>query len=165
MAGFYFLFRILFDSVCGIFSSSVPWMLNPCYDAWLTLNGAQKISVWHTYPPKHIVNTVFASKFHWSESSRLLTNKPQIVSTISGIRIRDMTPCTTWGPTEGGRLNNFSFVFFCLCLVAGEKAIVCDQCGAQFQKEDALEAHRQIHTGVKQTLIHTNAHIKHTQMS
>ncbi|KAI4877925.1 hypothetical protein NFI96_017419 [Prochilodus magdalenae] len=29
---------------------------------------------------------------------------------------------------------------------AGEKAIVCDQCGAQFQKEDALEAHRQIHT-------------------
>ncbi|KAL6470009.1 hypothetical protein MHYP_G00211280 [Metynnis hypsauchen] len=30
--------------------------------------------------------------------------------------------------------------------VAGEKAIVCDQCGAQFQKEDALEAHRQIHT-------------------
>uniref|UniRef100_A0A672M8S3 Zinc finger and BTB domain containing 16a n=1 Tax=Sinocyclocheilus grahami TaxID=75366 RepID=A0A672M8S3_SINGR len=30
---------------------------------------------------------------------------------------------------------------------AGEKAIVCDQCGAQFQKEDALEAHRQIHTG------------------
>lgn len=30
---------------------------------------------------------------------------------------------------------------------AGEKAIVCDQCGAQFQTEESLEAHRQIHTG------------------
>ncbi|MFT7818586.1 hypothetical protein AGIG_G24598 [Arapaima gigas] len=29
---------------------------------------------------------------------------------------------------------------------AGAKAIVCDQCGAQFPKEDDLEAHRQIHT-------------------
>ncbi|KAK3531864.1 hypothetical protein QTP70_032768 [Hemibagrus guttatus] len=29
----------------------------------------------------------------------------------------------------------------------GPKALVCDQCGAQFSKEDALEAHRQTHTG------------------
>ncbi|KAI4879294.1 hypothetical protein NFI96_002867 [Prochilodus magdalenae] len=29
---------------------------------------------------------------------------------------------------------------------AGPKALVCDQCGAQFSKEDALEAHRQTHT-------------------
>lgn len=30
---------------------------------------------------------------------------------------------------------------------AGAKAFVCDQCGAQFSKEDALETHRQTHTG------------------
>uniref|UniRef100_A0A8C0ICL9 Zinc finger and BTB domain-containing protein 16 n=1 Tax=Bubo bubo TaxID=30461 RepID=A0A8C0ICL9_BUBBB len=30
---------------------------------------------------------------------------------------------------------------------AGAKALVCDQCGAQFSKEDALETHRQTHTG------------------
>lgn len=30
---------------------------------------------------------------------------------------------------------------------AGAKALVCDQCGAQFSKEDALETHRQAHTG------------------
>ncbi|XP_072467162.1 zinc finger and BTB domain-containing protein 16 isoform X3 [Notamacropus eugenii] len=29
----------------------------------------------------------------------------------------------------------------------GAKAFVCDQCGAQFSKEDALETHRQTHTG------------------
>ncbi|XP_054659399.1 zinc finger and BTB domain-containing protein 16 isoform X7 [Grus americana] len=29
---------------------------------------------------------------------------------------------------------------------AGAKALVCDQCGAQFSKEDALETHRQTHT-------------------
>ncbi|EMP35123.1 Zinc finger and BTB domain-containing protein 16 [Chelonia mydas] len=29
---------------------------------------------------------------------------------------------------------------------SGAKAFVCDQCGAQFSKEDALEAHRQTHT-------------------
>lgn len=34
------------------------------------------------------------------------------------------------------------------CCAAGEKAIVCDQCGAQFQTEESLEAHRQIHTGM-----------------
>lgn len=38
---------------------------------------------------------------------------------------------------------------------AGEKAIVCDQCGAQFQTEESLEAHRQIHTG---TETHTHTH-------
>lgn len=32
-------------------------------------------------------------------------------------------------------------------LSAGAKAFVCDQCGAQFSKEDALETHRQTHTG------------------
>lgn len=32
-------------------------------------------------------------------------------------------------------------------LAAGAKAFVCDQCGAQFSKEDALETHRQTHTG------------------
>lgn len=37
----------------------------------------------------------------------------------------------------------FSFVF-----LAGAKAFVCDQCGAQFSKEDALETHRQTHTGM-----------------
>lgn len=31
---------------------------------------------------------------------------------------------------------------------AGAKALVCDQCGAQFSKEDALETHRQTHTGM-----------------
>lgn len=51
----------------------------------------------------------------------------------------------------------------CLCVsfcpaAAGEKAIVCDQCGAQFQTEESLEAHRQIHTG------NTHAHT-HTQTS
>lgn len=71
-----------------------------------------------------------------------------------------MTPCITRGPLKWCRFNNFSIFF---CLVAGEKAIVCDQCGAQFQKEDALEAHRQIHTGATQTPTQT-AHIKHTQM-
>ncbi|XP_074929567.1 zinc finger and BTB domain-containing protein 16 isoform X2 [Chelonoidis abingdonii] len=30
---------------------------------------------------------------------------------------------------------------------AGAKAFVCDQCGTQFSKEDALETHRQTHTG------------------
>uniref|UniRef100_A0A4W2GR63 Zinc finger and BTB domain containing 16 n=1 Tax=Bos indicus x Bos taurus TaxID=30522 RepID=A0A4W2GR63_BOBOX len=30
---------------------------------------------------------------------------------------------------------------------AGAKAFVCDQCGAQFSKEEALETHRQTHTG------------------
>ncbi|TNN79185.1 Zinc finger and BTB domain-containing protein 16-A [Liparis tanakae] len=30
---------------------------------------------------------------------------------------------------------------------AGDKAIVCDQCGAQFQTEESLESHRKIHTG------------------
>lgn len=43
-------------------------------------------------------------------------------------------------------------VSFC---AAGEKAIVCDQCGAQFQTEESLEAHRQIHTGMN---THTYAH-------
>lgn len=37
-------------------------------------------------------------------------------------------------------------------LSAGAKAFVCDQCGAQFSKEDALETHRQTHTG-ESTLI------------
>ena len=37
----------------------------------------------------------------------------------------------------------FPFVF-----PAGAKAFVCDQCGAQFSKEDALETHRQTHTGM-----------------
>ncbi|GLD46423.1 zinc finger and BTB domain-containing protein 16 isoform X1, partial [Lates japonicus] len=32
-------------------------------------------------------------------------------------------------------------------LIRAEKAIVYDQCGAQFQTEESLEAHRQIHTG------------------
>ncbi|KAK1787422.1 hypothetical protein P4O66_002908 [Electrophorus voltai] len=41
---------------------------------------------------------------------------------------------------------------------AGEKAIVCDQCGAQFQKEDDLEAHRQIHTGKKMAANATCTH-------
>lgn len=40
---------------------------------------------------------------------------------------------------------------------AGEKAIVCDQCGAQFQTEESLEAHRQIHTGTE-----THKHTPHT---
>uniref|UniRef100_A0A4W3H3K2 Zinc finger and BTB domain-containing protein 16-like n=1 Tax=Callorhinchus milii TaxID=7868 RepID=A0A4W3H3K2_CALMI len=30
---------------------------------------------------------------------------------------------------------------------AGAKAFVCDQCGAQFSKEDGLDAHRRTHTG------------------
>ncbi|XP_027703114.1 zinc finger and BTB domain-containing protein 16 isoform X2 [Vombatus ursinus] len=33
---------------------------------------------------------------------------------------------------------------------AGAKAFVCDQCGAQFSKEDALETHRQTHTGFRE---------------
>lgn len=41
----------------------------------------------------------------------------------------------------------FFFVCFFFSLTAGAKAIVCDQCGAQFPKEDDLEAHRQVHTG------------------
>lgn len=32
-------------------------------------------------------------------------------------------------------------------LTAGAKAFLCDHCGAQFSKEDALESHRQTHTG------------------
>ncbi|KAL4608675.1 hypothetical protein GN956_G24806 [Arapaima gigas] len=40
---------------------------------------------------------------------------------------------------------------------AGAKAIVCDQCGAQFPKEDDLEAHRQIHTGMETQLHPFNA--------
>lgn len=40
----------------------------------------------------------------------------------------------------GSDVNHFS-------LSAGAKAFVCDQCGAQFSKEDALETHRQTHTG------------------
>lgn len=49
----------------------------------------------------------------------------------------------------------------CVCMsscppAAGEKAIVCDQCGAQFQTEESLEAHRQIHTG--------NTHAPHAHM-
>lgn len=40
----------------------------------------------------------------------------------------------------------FTFIEF-FFLPAGPKALVCDQCGAQFSKEDALEAHRQTHTG------------------
>lgn len=39
--------------------------------------------------------------------------------------------------------SNISHFF----LSAGAKAFVCDQCGAQFSKEDALETHRQTHTG------------------
>lgn len=31
--------------------------------------------------------------------------------------------------------------------LAGAKAFVCDHCGTQFSKEDALESHRQTHTG------------------
>lgn len=41
-----------------------------------------------------------------------------------------------------------------LCFLAGPKALVCDQCGAQFTTEDALEAHRQTHTGRKLLYIH-----------
>lgn len=40
----------------------------------------------------------------------------------------------------GSNVNHFF-------LSAGAKAFVCDQCGAQFSKEDALETHRQTHTG------------------
>lgn len=40
--------------------------------------------------------------------------------------------------------SNINHLFF---LSAGAKAFVCDQCGAQFSKEDALETHRQTHTG------------------
>lgn len=45
-----------------------------------------------------------------------------------------------------GYLHNMLFIFF--PSLAGAKAFVCDQCGAQFSKEDALEAHRQTHTGM-----------------
>lgn len=41
-------------------------------------------------------------------------------------------------------LNNSPLPFLS---AAGAKALVCDQCGAQFSKEDALETHRQTHTG------------------
>ncbi|KAM7397545.1 hypothetical protein PAMA_005716 [Pampus argenteus] len=44
-------------------------------------------------------------------------------------------------------------------LQAGEKAIVCDQCGAQFQTEESLEAHRQIHTAMTLRLP-VSAHIR-----
>lgn len=49
-----------------------------------------------------------------------------------------------------GQLITFIVFFF---LSAGPKALVCDQCGAQFSKEDALEAHRQTHTGTSSCLI------------
>lgn len=49
--------------------------------------------------------------------------------------------------------KNYLPLSFC---PAGEKAIVCDQCGAQFQTEESLEAHRQIHTG-REALAHTHA--------
>lgn len=42
---------------------------------------------------------------------------------------------------------NDSFICFVFCFVAGAKPFACDQCGAQFSQEDALEAHRQTHTG------------------
>lgn len=49
------------------------------------------------------------------------------------------------------------FTFFELFfLPAGPKALVCDQCGAQFSKEDALEVHRQTHTGT--TLLASSNH-------
>lgn len=35
----------------------------------------------------------------------------------------------------------------CACVIDGPKALVCDQCGAQFSKEDDLETHRHTHTG------------------
>lgn len=45
-----------------------------------------------------------------------------------------------------------------VCVVDGPKALVCDQCGAQFSKEDALESHRQTHTG---SVFHFAATLKH----
>ena len=52
-----------------------------------------------------------------------------------------------------------------VCFAAGPKALVCDQCGAQFSKEDALEAHRQTHTGKRLLLLpslHLPASSDHT---
>lgn len=46
---------------------------------------------------------------------------------------------------KSAMIHLFCFVFF--CFVAGAKPFACDQCGAQFSQEDALEAHRQTHTG------------------
>lgn len=36
---------------------------------------------------------------------------------------------------------------------APAEALVCDQCGATFSSEDALDAHRQTHTGTSQTRV------------
>lgn len=50
---------------------------------------------------------------------------------------------------------NSLIVYFVSRCAAGEKAIVCDQCGAQFQTEESLEAHRQIHTGKQSAVTHS----------
>ncbi len=62
---------------------------------------------------QNIVNSIFASKFYWSESSRLPTHRHQIIWSITGVQIRDMTPCTTRGPPKWWRLNNFSIFLSC----------------------------------------------------
>jgi len=64
---------------------------------------------------QNIVNSVFASKFYWRESSRLLTHRHWIISTIPGVQIRAMTPCRTRGPPEGCRLNNLCVCVFLSC--------------------------------------------------
>lgn len=38
---------------------------------------------------------------------------------------------------------------------------MCDQCGATFSSEDALEAHRQTHTGILQTRMHALTLLTH----
>lgn len=39
------------------------------------------------------------------------------------------------------------FFIYIFSFTAGAKAFVCEQCGAQFSKEDAYDAHRRTHNG------------------
>lgn len=65
----------------------------------------------------------------------------QVLGLARGRRPQRRRPCAGLGEHPS---NNPPLPFLS---PAGAKALVCDQCGAQFSKEDALETHRQTHTG------------------
>lgn len=75
---------------------------------------------------------------------------PRILpDSLRGVHLPSPVPTSWFGPRTPPP-NGVSFLEVSNrlpFLSAGAKAFVCDQCGAQFSKEDALETHRQTHTG------------------